>query len=166
MTPRPTSAPALPAGPRLTARPALRVLVTGVSSDAHTWNLVFLQKYVEEAGHHVLNLGPCVPDDLLVESCLRYGPDLVVLSSVNGHGLTDGLSAIRALRSSAPLAATTVVIGGKLTTSGELTGAQAAQLADAGFDAVFDDGSLAPFKSLLTSGRALRHGNPSITASA
>jgi hypothetical protein len=52
------------------------VLLTGTASDAHTWNLVFLQKYIAEAGHEVVNLGPCVPESLLVDTCLRLRPDL------------------------------------------------------------------------------------------
>lgn len=151
--------------PVLAAR-SLKVLLTGVSSDAHTWNLIFLQKYIEEAGHQVVNLGPCVPAHLLVETSLQYRPDLVVVSSVNGHGMTDGLRAIAALRAVPWLAGLPVIIGGKLTTSGTLSAAQFGQLAVAGFDAVFDDTSLVDFRALLTSGRGSRDGIRSITASA
>lgn len=45
------------------------VLVSSVSSDSHTWNLVFLQLLLEEMGHEVTNIGSCVPDDLLIEEC-------------------------------------------------------------------------------------------------
>ena len=37
------------------------VLLTGASSDAHTWNLVFLQLLIAEHGFRVTNLGPAVP---------------------------------------------------------------------------------------------------------
>jgi methylmalonyl-CoA mutase cobalamin-binding subunit len=136
--------------PLVPAASAARVLVTGTLSDAHTWNLIFLQKYIAEAGHEVVNLGPCVPESLLVESCLRLRPDLIVMSSVNGHGVPDGLRAIAAIRAVPVLTSLPVIIGGKLTTTGALSTAQLGQLAAAGFDAVFNDTALAPFRILLT----------------
>ncbi|MGW7413543.1 cobalamin-dependent protein, partial [Streptomyces sp. NPDC054863] len=57
-----------------------RVLVSSVSSDSHTWNLVYLQLVLEELGHEVRNIGACVPDDLLLEECLAHRPALVVIS--------------------------------------------------------------------------------------
>src|SRR5689334_16258049 len=98
------------------------VVVSGTASDSHTWNLVYLQLLLEELGRRVHNLGPCVPDDLLVERCTRLRPALVVLSSVNGHGATDGLRVIGRLRARLP--GTPIVIGGKLGIAG--TGGQAA----------------------------------------
>ncbi|WP_086663423.1 cobalamin B12-binding domain-containing protein [Lentzea kentuckyensis] len=121
------------------ARP-LDVLVTSVSSDAHTWNLVFLQLLVEELRHRVTNLGACVPDDLLVREATRPGRDLVVVSSVNGHGFTDGLRVIERIRRTEELDHVPVVIGGKLGTSGTDDG-RADKLMAAGFDGVFEDGS-------------------------
>ena len=118
----------------------LEIIVSSVSSDSHTWNLIFLQLLLEELGHRVTNLGGCVPDDLLISECERRRPGLIVLSSVNGHGYQEGLRIIRALRAVPGLAATPVVIGGKLGTSGadpRLAGA----LIDASFDAVFEDGA-------------------------
>ena len=81
------------------------VVVSTMASDAHTWNLVFLQLLIEELGYRVRNLGPCVPDDVLVEEVRHSGADLVVLSSVNGHGLQDGLRVIPQLRACPELAA-------------------------------------------------------------
>ncbi len=75
-------------------------------------NLVYLQLVLEEIGHTVANLGPCPPDELVVDNCLELRPELVVVSSVNGHGFTDGLRLIRALRAVPELAGTPVVIGG------------------------------------------------------
>ncbi|MGC5343865.1 cobalamin B12-binding domain-containing protein [Streptomyces sp. DT171] len=119
------------------------VVVSTVASDSHTWNLVFLQLLIEELGYDVVNLGPCVPDDLLVETCREIAPDFVVISSVNGHGHQDGLRLITTLRSCAALAATPVVIGGKLGVEGQRSQAANRALTDAGFDAVFDDASTA-----------------------
>jgi hypothetical protein len=38
----------------------LKILIAGGSSDSHGWNLVFLEPLLEESGHRVVNLGPCV----------------------------------------------------------------------------------------------------------
>ena len=126
------------------ARPATRslsVIVTSVASDSHNWNLVFLQLHLEELGHQVLNLGPCVPDELLVSECLRVRPDLVVVSTVNGHGFFDGRRLISLLRSCPELAGTRVVIGGKLGIAGPGGKRSRDELLSAGFDAVFEEGT-------------------------
>lgn len=125
------------------------ILLTGTASDSHTWNLVYLQLLLEESGHRVHNLGPCVPDDLLVGVCADREPDLVVVSSVNGHGYRDGLGAVRALRDAG--LTTPVVIGGKLGVAGEVDPRRRARLLDAGVDAVFDDGDVARLHAYLGS---------------
>lgn len=138
--------------PPSTARGAsLRVLLSTVCSDAHTWNLVYLDMLLRNLGHVVHNLGPSVPDRLLLRECLRSRPDLVVISTVNGHGLADGLRQIRALRRRRRLAAVPVVIGGKLSTTAQDGGEPAARkLLAAGYDAVFaDEGDLARFRALV-----------------
>jgi len=119
----------------------LSVVVTSVSSDSHTWNLVFLQLALEELGHRVVNLGACVPDDLVVAECLRTRPDLVVVSSVNGHGFRDGTRLVGRLRACPELATVPVVIGGKLGISGPGGSHSREQLRAAGFDAVFEEGA-------------------------
>ena len=119
----------------------LTVVVTSVSSDSHTWNLVVLQLFLEELGHRVHNLGACVPDELMVAECLRLRPDLIVVSSVNGHGRHDGLRLIGQVRGRPELARTPTVIGGKLGIAGPGCERSRAQLRSAGFDAVFEDGA-------------------------
>ncbi|MFC5286573.1 cobalamin B12-binding domain-containing protein [Actinokineospora guangxiensis] len=115
----------------------LTVVVSSTSSDSHTWNLVFLQLLIEELGHEVANLGACVPPALLAAECAARRPDLVVLSTVNGHGCQDGPAALAALRAQPATAAVPVVIGGKLGVRGRDTAA-ADDLLAAGFAAVFD----------------------------
>ncbi|MFD5371281.1 cobalamin B12-binding domain-containing protein [Streptomyces sp. NPDC127103] len=118
----------------------LDVVVTGLPSDAHTWNLVFIQLLIEDLGHHVINLGPCVPQDEIVESCGKYQPDLLVVSTVNGHGFQDADQLIRAIRSRWELAGLPAVIGGKLGVLGaEQRAGHGRRLREAGFDAVFQD---------------------------
>jgi methylaspartate mutase sigma subunit len=125
-------------------RSGLTVVVSSVSSDSHTWNLVHLQLAVEELGHQVVNLGACVPDELLIEESIRVQPDLIALSSVNGHGFIDGMRLISRIRACPELAATPTVIGGMLGISGPDGRRSHEQLLAAGFDAVFDDGARMP----------------------
>lgn len=129
----------------------LDVVVSGPASDAHTWNLVYLQLVLEELGHRVRNLGACVPDDLLVSECARHRPDLIVISSVNGHGRHEGLRIIRRLRDRPELASTPTVLGGKLGIDGPHARGTADPLLAAGFDAVFEDGGagLPAFRAYL-----------------
>ena len=122
----------------------------GTASDSHTWNLVFLQLLLAEQGVEVVNLGPCVPDDLLVAECRRLRPDLVVVSSVNGHGFDDGMRVIGRLRDCPELATTPVVIGGKLGIGGPDNHRFTDHLLVAGFDRVFhDDAPLGDFRELV-----------------
>ncbi|MEV7599839.1 cobalamin-dependent protein [Kitasatospora sp. NPDC089797] len=124
-----TFAAASPAG--------LDIVVSTMASDAHTWNLVFLQMFLEERGHRVTNLGACVPDDRLVEHCRQAAPDLIVLSSVNGHGTLDGLRVVPQLRARPELSDTPMVIGGKLGITEEDDVLAGRSLRAAGFDEVF-----------------------------
>jgi methylaspartate mutase sigma subunit len=116
-----------------------RVLVTNVSSDSHTWNLVFMQLYLEYRGFEVVNLGACAPDALILDAMRRHRPELVVVSTVNGHGNIDGARLIRKIRASADLDGIRVVIGGKLGVEGVGNARHLDALVDAGFDAAFDD---------------------------
>jgi len=144
----------LPAAP---GTGGLSVLVTTVVSDSHTWNLVFLQLALEELGHDVRNLGPCVPPDEVVAECLRARPDLVVVSTVNGHGLRDGSYLIGLLRAVPELADLPVVIGGKLGIAGPAAQDHSARLRAAGYDAIFEDGAgiaaLGSLSELVAAGR-------------
>ncbi|MFJ5223122.1 cobalamin B12-binding domain-containing protein [Streptomyces sp. NPDC088400] len=118
-----------------------RVLLSSVSSDAHTWNLVFLQLLLEEMGHDVTNLGACVPDEMLIQECAALRPDLVVISTVNGHGHVDGKRLIGKVRAQPETRHTPVVIGGKLGITGGTQATASHELVTAGFDAVFQDGA-------------------------
>lgn len=107
-------------------------VVATISSDAHSWNLVILQLLLEEHGYTVHNLGPCTPPAELVD-CLRFvRPDLVVLSTVNGHGLIELPQVVRSLRG------TRVVVGGKLNTT-RVSAGDIRRLVDIGVDRVFTE---------------------------
>jgi len=114
-----------------------RILLSTTSSDSHTWNLMFLQLLLEECGHEVVNLGPCVPDALLVETARSCRPSAIVISTVNGHGRIDGVRAVRAIRRDPETAQLPMVIGGKLGIEGASSDDEVSRLLEAGFDAVF-----------------------------
>ncbi|MBG0854634.1 cobalamin-dependent protein [Streptomyces spinoverrucosus] len=127
-----------------------RFIVTSVSSDAHMWNLVFLQLLLEERGGEVVNLGACVPDDVILAECRRVRPDALVVSTVNGHGHLDGLRLIQRIRSDSELADLRVVIGGKLGIRGSENARFGTELVAAGFDAAFEaEAGLAEFDAFL-----------------
>lgn len=149
---------------RITGSRSLDIVVTSVSSDSHTWNLVYLQLVLEELGHRVTNLGACVPDDLIVTECRDLLPDLIVVSTVNGHGARDGLRVIGAIRACPQLVATPVVIGGKLDVVGDARGTNADTLLAAGFDGVFQDApALHRFRSFVA---ALPAARPAVQSAA
>ncbi len=114
-----------------------RFIVSSISSDSHTWNLVYLQMVIEEQGHEVINLGACVPHEEIVDACLRYRPDGLVLSSVNGHGNIEGMQIIGRIRDRSELADMATVIGGKLGIRGTENADFTPALLRAGFDDVF-----------------------------
>ncbi len=126
--------------PRTTADPTTtrhRILLSTTSSDSHTWNLMFLQLLLEECGHEVVNLGPCVPDALLVETARSCRPSAIVISTVNGHGRIDGARVAGAVRRDPEIAQLPMVIGGKLGIEGPGGDDEVSRLLEAGFDAVF-----------------------------
>lgn len=132
----------------------LHVLVTGTSSDAHTWNLMYLQLALEEAGHDVTNLGPCVPDGLLTETCVRLRPDTLVISSVNGHGHTDAARAAAAVRYDPRHDAMPIIVGGLLGTAGDPNADHTPALEAAGVTAVLEKDDLPKLMRLLAEIRA------------
>jgi len=125
----------------LSASKPMRILLSSVSSDSHTWNLVFLQLFLEFKGHEVHNLGGCTPDSEIIATCEEMAPDLLVISSVNGHGNIDGERLIRKLRQNDLLSDLPVAIGGKLGIHGVEKAQHIDWLLDVGFTAVFEASS-------------------------
>lgn len=125
-----------------------RCLITTVESDSHMWNLVYLQLWLSEQGFDVKNLGCCTPDSELIEALDSFAPQLVVVSSVNGHGHYQGRQMIESIRRSDP--DVTCVIGGKLTTSESDNGLVRDSLLQAGYAGVFIGGdAITDFASFL-----------------
>lgn len=114
----------------------LDVILCGGASDAHTWNLVYVQLVLAESGHRVRNLGSCVTPDIIISECATDAPDLIVIGTINGHGRIDGVRTIEVLRHHSEVSDIPIVIGGKLDVSGE-DEVHRAELEHAGFAAVF-----------------------------
>jgi methylaspartate mutase sigma subunit len=126
------------------------VVLGTTPSDSHIWNLLFVQLLMEENGWSVTNLGACTPVTMLVDESLRRVPDLIVISSVNGHGAQEARQVIEAVRAEPALSRVPVSIGGKLCVSEELERAAVGDLIAAGFDSVLiGDSAVRSFRSLL-----------------
>lgn len=112
-------------------------VLTTIPSDSHSWNLVFMQMFLEELGFDVVNLGICAPYEMVLSECRRVEPELLVVSTVNGHGYMEGAELARQIESLPNRAAMKVVIGGKLGTDERDLGSQATALDASGYDGVF-----------------------------
>lgn len=127
-----------------------KCVLSTIESDCHTWNLVYFSLLLGEFGYAVVNLGPCVPKRELLECIEDVVPDLVVISTVNGSGLTQGQELIVYLRRLLQSQPKSIVIGGRLTTV-EADGPQAAEtLLHAGFDRAFvGEGAAEDFRAFI-----------------
>ncbi|MET7551634.1 cobalamin-dependent protein [Streptomyces sp. NPDC005500] len=111
-------------------------LVCSIPSDSHSWNLVYLQLLLQEKGFATQNLGPCTPLEELARWC-ALEPDVVVVSSVNGHARTEAPQVAAAVRAALPGQDVQLVIGGMLGTSPDDSAVIEAELTAAGFDGVY-----------------------------
>ncbi|WP_424533410.1 cobalamin B12-binding domain-containing protein [Sphaerisporangium viridialbum] len=136
-------------------RPKPYAVLSSTPSDSHTWNLLFVQLLMEEIGWSVANLGACVPVAMLLDESLRRVPDLIVISTVNGHGAQEARQVIAALRAEPSLSRVPVALGGKLCVSEDRERAVVDELAAAGYDAVLvGDTAVPAFRSLLAGAAA------------
>ncbi len=117
-----------------------KALLSTISSDSHSWNLVFMQYLLTEKGYQVRNLGPCTPASMVLEAVASEHYDLIVVSTVNGHGYLEAPSLAQAIRSTESYSHK-LIIGGKISTDNSAKSVQmkTANLLFSGFDAVFDD---------------------------
>ncbi|MCZ6925492.1 MAG: cobalamin-dependent protein [Rickettsia endosymbiont of Ixodes persulcatus] len=114
-----------------------KILISSISSDSHTWNLVYMQLLVEEMGHEAINIGNCVQIDHLIKQAHYHKPDILVISTVNGHGHIEGVEIVNEIKKYDMLKHMEIVIGGKLGTLGNENQSYVQKLLDAGFDKVF-----------------------------
>lgn len=138
-------------GPWMAETTSFRCVLSTVESDAHMWNLVYLQKVIEEHGGRVQNLGACTPVEVVLGAILDSGADLLVVSSVNGHGLHGARVLLQALQQAG--IDVPCVIGGKLTTAESNNDAVRAELLELGYADVFTgDDAISRFRDLLRLG--------------
>lgn len=123
--------------PQSSPQKSKRAVIATVPSDSHMWNMVYIELVLRENGWDVNNLGACTPAELVVETCLAEKPDLLVVSSVNGHGHIGGRKLIGQIRSQPDLNYLPCVIGGKLGTLGANNSVFVEPLISAGYSAVF-----------------------------
>jgi methylaspartate mutase sigma subunit len=133
----------------------MKAILATIPSDSHSWNLVFMDLLLKEHGFETVNLGVCTPIAEISRSVVQCRPDLIVISSVNGHAYLEGPRILEGLRTSGCRSTPPVVIGGKLGIKGKLNVGYAAGLLEAGFDRVFvdlpnDDGTDAFSSYLMT----------------
>ena len=116
----------------------INALVASTEDDSHIWNLTGVEYILADYGFEVTNLGACTPAVDIAEYVQARRPELVAISSVNGHGAITGLSLAQTLAEYQAFQLSTIIIGGKLTLSAETAHAARPQLLAAGFAGVFD----------------------------
>lgn len=115
----------------------MKILLSTIPSDSHMWNLVFMQLYLEEMGHDVTNLGICVPLDTLISESDKLKPDIIVISSINGHANIEGVLLAQTVKYSNTLKKIPLILGGKIGTKGCDNAQYVDDLIKAGFDSIF-----------------------------
>lgn len=126
----------------------MRAVLCTIPSDSHSWNLVFLELFMRERGVEVINLGVCTPLEKICDSIRANFPDLVVVSSVNGHACIEGPVIMRRLKGAFGSSCPPVVLGGKVGVRGAENVVYRQGLLDDGFSEVYcecggDDGTIA-----------------------
>lgn len=135
-----------------------KVLLTSITSDSHTWNLIFMQLLLEENGYEVINIGSCTPIEDLIHAAHNHKPDLLVISTVNGHGYKEGIEFINEIKKYDMLNNMRSVIGGKLDTDNGSNVSIKENLLKSGFDRVFnDDNSIAEFLKYINAESLLKN---------
>lgn len=117
-----------------------KILLVTVPSDSHSWNLVFMELLLRDLGCDVENMGPNTPVDEVLIRLSRDDHDMVVVSTVNGHGYIEGAELARRIRNETGYEKD-IYIGGKICTENDpyIISQHYSALKSSGFDAVFDD---------------------------
>lgn len=112
-------------------------ILTTTPSDAHSWNLVFMEMFLRERGLRVINLGICVPYELVITESYRFNPCLIVVSTINGLGYIEGITLAKKLCFYKQTSGSKLVIGGKINVEPKQVQSHINDLLNAGFDAVY-----------------------------
>lgn len=114
-----------------------KAIVCTTPSDSHTWNLVILDLFLQEKDFNVVNLGSNTPYREIIETSKNFDPDLIVVSSLNGHAFQEGLELIRQMHSDQRMQFPPLVIGGRASTDPENEIFISKKLKARGFDETF-----------------------------
>lgn len=90
-------------------------LLTTTPSDCHMWNIIYIGLWLQEKGFEVKQTGICVPIKETIREISYCRPEIVVVSTVNGHGYHEGGELIKRLKEDLMGNIPQCVIGGKLT---------------------------------------------------
>jgi len=124
----------------------MKAILATIRSDSHTWNLIFMQLWLEERGFEVINLGSCTEEDAIVKASIIHCPKLIIISTVNGHGMSEAPNIIKALRQKRSIDSIRLIIGGQLTTNEATARLACNRLLKVGYDlAITGSGALRVF---------------------
>ena len=116
-----------------------KIIVCTTPSDSHMWNLVILDLFLQEKDFNVLNLGSNTPFKAVLESLDTFCPDLVIVSSLNGHLLQDGVEMMRYIQSHKGYVPCSFVAGGRASTDPKNMLFISKKLKSYGFEETFFD---------------------------
>ncbi|MEX5740630.1 cobalamin B12-binding domain-containing protein [Acinetobacter baumannii] len=119
----------------------MKAIVCTIPSDSHSWNLVFMSLFLQDHGYDVVNLGACTPISSILQEIYRNRPDLILVSTVNGHGYIEGVDISKKLKNNNATKNIKLVIGGKVGVSGDENIKHLEVLVNSGFDGVFIENS-------------------------
>lgn len=119
----------------------MKAIVCTIPSDSHSWNLVFMSLFLQDHGYEVINLGACTQITSIFQEIYRSRPDLILVSTVNGHGYIEGVDIARELKNNNVTKNINLIIGGKVGVSGNENIKHLKALLDSGFDGVFIENS-------------------------
>jgi methylaspartate mutase sigma subunit len=111
-------------------------IVATTPDDSHMWNLVGVQLKLEERGFIVKNLGSCTPPTEIAELVRDLKPDLLVISTINGHGVFSISAILETLQEYQMIRTAKIIVGGLLTTDPELAAKAEAELIAQGVGSV------------------------------
>lgn len=120
---------------------SLRVLIITTPSDVHSWNLVFLSLVVRDAGMTCRIVGPAPQLEEIKSGAVEFDPDIILVSTINGHGEFEATDVLLALREVCD-ADIPVLIGGILGVTQESMGRRRSVLLSMGYTEVFEGADL------------------------
>lgn len=92
-------------------------LVLGPPSDAHTWNLFYLDLILKESGFSSEVLGGCVNLKDITKKVSTSHWDIIVVSSLNGHFYLESQSVLKSIKKGLGASNPIIVAGGNIDTN-------------------------------------------------